>query len=201
VLLGAVSLGGWVQSVRDESKSAGLQSKLDEANGKIESMVGMLSDANKRERAVATKLEFLDRFLSYRNAASDTAAKTTFIGFVCALWRDSQERKVHFDERPLELSPSQFRSGLSPELKKFLSSKGIPEIFFQNAQNNTVPQTSPIISKPVVGPSSGEAIDAIQKVVASEHLVKIVSFYDGTSYRVPDEIAFAVHTDPQCRPR
>src|SRR5262249_14242252 len=115
---------------------------------------------------------------------------------------DSQERKVRIDERPLDLSSSQIRSGLSPDLRRFLSSKGIPDIFFQNAQNEgQVQRTLPNIQKPTVGPSTGEAINAIQKAAASEHLVKIVSFYDNTSYRVPDEIAFAVHTDPQCRPK
>jgi len=64
-----------------------------------------------------------------------------------------------------------------------------------------VQRSFPNITKPVVGPTAGEAIAAIQRAAASEHLVKIVSFYDGTSYRVPDEIAFTVHTDPQCRPK
>jgi hypothetical protein len=207
LIVGATTFGTWVQSIKDSSTFGELQHKVDEANGKvdevnrkIDTVVGMLNEAGKRERAAAGKSEFIERYLAYVKAPSAPGAQSTFTDFVCALWRDSQERRVHIDERQLQLSPDQIRAGLSPELKRYLQSKGTPDILFQNAQKDFQPQTFPNIV-PTVSPSPQEAVATIQKVVASETLEKIVKFYDGTVYKVPDEIAIAVHTDPQCRPK
>jgi hypothetical protein len=208
LLVGTATLGGWVQSVRDERSSAAdeakidqLNSKLDEANGKIQTMIGMLKDAAARDNAIESKSEFLDRFLAYKIAPND-ASKTTFIGYVCALWKNSEQHRVRVDEAPLMLSPDNIRGGLSPELKRLLEAKGISPIFFDHAEHPTVTRVSPLpLPTPVVSPTPAEAISTIQKVARSEHLAKSVHFYDGTTYQVPDEIAFAVHSDPQCRPQ
>jgi hypothetical protein len=82
LIVGAVTFGMWIQSIKDEGKAGELQRKLDDANGKVEAMIGMLNDANRKERAAAGKTEFLERYLSYINAPSAPGAKSTFVDFL-----------------------------------------------------------------------------------------------------------------------
>jgi hypothetical protein len=91
----------------------------------------------------------------------------------------------------VNISPDQIRGGLSPELKQLLISRGVPEIYFEHAMRGET----------LVSPSSGEAIATIQKQAQALSLVKIVHFFDGTIYQVPEEIALAVHTNPACAPQ
>jgi hypothetical protein len=207
VVVGAASLGAWLQSGRDQSvivsqetNESQLQGKLNDANGKIQAMVGVINEASARDRAISSKAEFLDRFLAYRNAPGEES-RIAFAGYVCALWKNSEEHQVHVDAAPIQLTADSIQSGLSPELKSFLISKGVSETFFEHAERGTTTLVQPFaVTRPVVSPTQAEAIATIQKFAQSAHLVKIVHFYDGTNYQVPDEIAYAVHTDPKCAP-
>jgi hypothetical protein len=200
VLIGATTLGAWVQSIRDDKASATdratitdlnnklteANSKVTEVNSKVTEMIAMVKNADLHEKAVKAKAQFLDLFLAYTNAPGD-ASRSIFSGYVCALWKNAQEHHVHVDATPILLSEESIRGGLSPGLKALLQSQGVSEDFFERAEHGDVTVQQ-------------EAVATIQKYAQSTHLVKDVRFVDNSTYRVPDEIALAVHTDPQCRP-
>jgi hypothetical protein len=135
LVVGAVALGVWVQSIRDEAEKGDLKRQLATADERLNSVVSMLNDENKRERSILSKSEFLERFLSYKLAPDSPAAKDTFVGYVCALWKNSEQKNVQVDEKPMDLSPDKIRAGLSPELKQFLRSKGVPDLYFDHAEH------------------------------------------------------------------
>ena len=213
---GSVGVGAWVQSARDDdkimeknleianssskydqlkvetdNKTNQLNTKLLEAERNFNGATDEINEIGRARLALETKSEFLERFLSYRNAPYDNIPRKLFEDYVCALWKHAEERRVQVESRPVNISPDQIRGGLSPELKQLLISRGVPEIYFEHAMRGET----------LVSPSSGEAIATIQQQAQALSLVKIVHFFDGTIYQVPEEIALAVHTNPACAPQ
>jgi hypothetical protein len=182
VIIASIAIGGWAQSLRDEAKNAALAASLANATLDLDNAKVQFSAAANTQKALMSKAEFLERFLTYRNAPDDAMSRSLFVNYVCALWKESEERNVRIDSTPLRLSSEQLRAGVSPELERLLISKGIPESFFQQGKDST------------------EAIATIQKQAESLHVEKIVQFYDGTSYKIPQEIAVTVHADVRCAP-
>jgi hypothetical protein len=230
LIVGLVAFGGWLQSARDDDKiteknlkitnltadknrlSAALDqanqtinsdkdkltASIDKINQTVQSAGGILQQAQADRQALESKTEFLERYLSY-NLAPESSARQLFINYVCALWKGSEERKVGITQSAVDLTPAMLQSGLSPELRDYLLQHGISDLFIQRASSPVVSR-SPFVS-PVVSPTPQEAIATIQKQVSNLTVIKIVHFYDGTSYQVPEEIALAVHTQPSCAPR
>jgi hypothetical protein len=228
VIGGSAGVGAYFQEARDDDKimekniklsnittelaqlKTSNDAKINELNGKLEQYSAnfdAVTDAIKNSArnliALKSKEEFLERFLSYKIAPGDDSKKL-FVDYVCALWKQSQDMNVRVDSQPLNISPEQIRAGLPNDLKAALIDKGVPAIFFDNARILPAPpQASPfpnVSRSPIVSPSPTEAIATIQKQASSMQMVKTIHFYDGTDYRVPDEIAAAVHTDQRCSP-
>jgi hypothetical protein len=180
-----------------DNKMNQLNAKSTEAGRNFNSVTNAIKEIGRERAALETKSEFLERFLTYRNAPGDVSRKL-FVDYVCALWKNSEERRVQVDSSPLNISAEQIRAGLSPDLKSLLIARGVPEIFFKNAMKGGVVGVFPTVTR--VSPSPGEAIATIEKQANSLNVVKIVHFFDGTTYQVPPEIALAVHTNPLCAP-
>jgi hypothetical protein len=156
------------------------------------------------DRALRGKAEFLDRFLAYELSAQDPA-KMLFINHVCALWKQSQELSIHFDKAPLNLSDSDLKKGLTPEVRKFLVENGVPNYFLDQAAGPEPARVSPNFppNPPEVTRTPGFAIANVQKIVQGNNLTlqKKVRFFDNTTYDIPNEIAAAVHANRDCAPQ
>lgn len=224
IIVGSVALGAWVQSASDDDKIAQKNSRIaqleneganklrekdnsivqlqrqnDELNAKIGGAQDALKTMNNSYRAIKGKAEFLERFLTYQISPSDISRKL-FVDHVCALWKQSQEYDIHLDRAHLDVTPDQIRRGLSPDILRFLLDNGVPsELLSQARQPDVRPQASPLPRIPDPTPTFAAA--QVQKHAQSLTLVKIVRFYDGTTYKVPDEIAAAVHSNRDCAPR
>jgi hypothetical protein len=182
---GSIGIGAWVQSARDEDKVADKNRVISDLGGKINTINGQLEEARRnfdgatdaiksaaRERqALEGKASFLERFLSYKVAPSGQSGKL-FIDHVCALWKNSEDRSVHWSYGGLNVTEDQIRGGLSPELRRLLIEKGVPEEFFQKAQNVAPIRTSPSAHVARTPPTASDAIAVIHKQVQLITLVR-----------------------------
>jgi hypothetical protein len=225
VIVGSAAVGALIQSVHDEEKAAEkdrivaelknraveelidknralseLAGKERKANANVEGAKNALAQMEAADHALKGKAEFLERYLTY-NLDRGGSSKNLFIDHVCALWMQAQEYNIRVGQGRLEVSNSQLRLGLAPEVRKFLQSNGVSFELLDQAAVPDAPRVSPIPRPPDVTRSSQIAIDRVQEQIRRIPLTKIVRFYDGTTYKVPDEIAVAVHSDSTCRPR
>jgi hypothetical protein len=219
VLVGAASLGGWVQSGRGDREIANLDAKNHSLSEQIENLKRALDAAGEMARnsnvntqVLEGEIEFLNRFVSYIRSPNEVS-KTLFINMVCAMWREAETRRVHIDRAPLALSSTQIQAGLSPEIKALLISHGIsPSDLYRAGQpptrtvQPTVQRANPITApklNPIIEPDPDvqRAQSIVQKQANTISVTKTVTFPDGLRFEVPSEIAFAVHTKAECAPR
>lgn len=217
LVVGLVALGGWVQASRDDDKIAEKNrtisrlsaekntatGQLNDAQRNLASVTAMLKQSASDQDALAGKAEFLERFLSYE-LAPESVSRKLFVDYVCALWKQSERHRVQIDRSPLHITDDQLRMGISPELRSFLIQSGVSEFFLQRASSPAPApaQVFPSVSRtPVVSPTPGEAIATVQKQIQGMVLTKTIHFYDGTTYTVPQDVAFEVHNRPNCGPQ
>jgi outer membrane murein-binding lipoprotein Lpp len=213
VIGGSVALGSWVQSARDDDKIAEKNGKIAELNSRIDDLGKQQKDdqakidgassavkaMSRRYNALKGKSDFLEHYLTYVNSPIE-ASRKVFINYVCALWRQSEEYSIHVDRAPLDIRAAEIMIGsVTPELREFLLSQGIPDEFLDRA-TTPAPSPSTVVSRRPPY-TQEDAAATVQKMASGITLEKIVHFFDGTSYRVPNEIAVAVHLDSNCAPR
>lgn len=139
LVVGSVSLGGWVQSVRDDSKLREKDTVISNLNRRISAIEKErdearrnFDEATRTLQQVAGKAVFLDRWLSYKNVPGDISRKL-FVDHLCDLWKRSREYSIRVTSGPIDITPDQIRGGLSPELRQLLVDNGVPGIFSANA--------------------------------------------------------------------
>jgi hypothetical protein len=209
IVVGSAALGGWAQSAHDDDKLAeknatiqDLKTHQSQDTANVDAARNTLKAMEASDRALRGKAEFLERFLAYKLNGADTT-KNLFINHVCALWKQSQELSIHLDKAPLNLSDFDLRRGLAPEVRKLLIDNGVPNSFLDQASGPEPARVQPIGAPPDVTRTPASAIANVQKVVHGNdmRLLKIVHFFDGTSYEVPNEVAAAVHANKDCAPK
>ncbi|RWO49221.1 hypothetical protein [Mesorhizobium sp.] len=209
-----VLLGGWVQSVKDEGKLANkdlfisdltseknkiisdLASEKTKIAAELREATVLVMSADNERAALQDKATFLERFLAYKLAPGDVSQKL-FTDYVCVLWKQSGSSRTRVIPSTLQITPGQIRSGLSEDFRAFLIRSGVSAAFLDQASAR-LPLTQPLASR--VAPVSSDAINRVAKQAQSLEVIKIVNFYDGTNYQVPQEIAFAVHNRSECAP-
>jgi len=219
---GSAGIGALVQSVHDEEKVAQKDRTISEltdqknstvaelkdrerqaldrerqATANVEGVTSVLANMQARERALKGKAEFLERFLTYRLQPSDLSKKL-FVDHVCALWRQSQELSIHVEFGRLDVTPFDLRRGLTPEVRKFLEANGVSGSLLDQAAGPEPARVFP--QAPQVTRTPANAIEQLEGQVQGVMLKKGVTFFDGATYRVPDEIAVAVHGNSNCAP-
>ncbi|MGJ4961339.1 hypothetical protein [Bradyrhizobium sp. HKCCYLRH3061] len=207
IVVASVSIGSWAQSAHDDEKIAeknaliqDLKSRSGQDTANVEAARSSLKIMQANVRALRGKAEFLDRFLAYELSARDPA-KQLFINYVCALWKQSQELSIHIDRAPLNLSEWDLRSGLTPEVRQFLSQNGVPDHLLDQAAGPDTARVFPNI--PDITRTPSFAVNKIQGILQGGNLTlqKRVRLFDDTTYEVPNEIAAAVHEKKDCAPQ
>jgi hypothetical protein len=223
LLVGAVALGMFVQSGRDDAQAEIQARALSDANSKNNELSGQVTDLKRglggvgealetsdiQRQSLEGEVEFLNRYVSYLSAPGDVS-KALFINLVCAMWKESEKRQVQIDRSPLNISAIEIQNGLSPDIVALLEKHGISaEILARAARpDSNVKQVNPSVSpnpflrRTIIQPDldAQQAKQHIQKQINGILLTKIVTFPDGLSFQVPSEIAVAVHTRLDCAP-
>jgi hypothetical protein len=170
----------------------------------LEGLGQALKSSEITRQSLEGEVEFLNRYLSYATSPND-ASKATFINLVCALWKESEKRRVHIDRSPLDIPQIQIQNGLSPELRALLERYGISrETLDRASQPSVVVQPVGVapftINRTAPNFPAQEAVATIQKQARNIGLIKVVTFADGLRFEVPPEIALTVHTRADCSP-
>lgn len=207
---GAAAAGGWIASGRAESASAQSLSSLQTQNSKLSQQVEDLTKSieaagrsvnNQRAQvqALEGEVEFLNRYLSYKIAPSP-ASRAVFVNFVCAMWRQNQQRRVRVDQAPLDLPSFRAGTSLPPAVVRLLENNGVsPSLIEQATTPPVVQRVGPLVQRDT-GPSVQRAFSELQKQASTIRLTKIVTFSDGLRFELPPEIAAEVHMKPECAP-
>jgi hypothetical protein len=77
--------------VDTDSKINQLNAKLSEADRNFSGATDAIKNIARERMAIEAKAEFLEKFLTYRNAPGDVSRKL-FENYVCALWKNAEER-------------------------------------------------------------------------------------------------------------
>ena len=232
ILGGAFSFGMLIQGSRDDSTLNGKDREI--ANGNTSLAAANLASAQTvgdLRRVVETlkatadqalterdllegKAEFLNRYLSYLEDPNPTGiSRKLFSDLVCALWKDSQKRRVRIERKPVEVSQFDIRRGLDPDTERLLLTNGVPADLiervkhpeaFANQSSPSVQRDTGLLARvnptatprvnPTVNPQSvaDNAMATVSKVSSGITVIKTVTFFDGTAYQVPQLIAVEV---------
>jgi hypothetical protein len=120
-----------------DARAAAQDRALSDANAKNNQLSGQVNDLKRGLDGLSTALkssdlqrqslegevEFLNRYLSYLISPGD-ASKALFTNLVCALWKESEKRRVKIGSTPLDLSREQIQTGLSPDIVALLGQHG-----------------------------------------------------------------------------
>jgi outer membrane murein-binding lipoprotein Lpp len=192
VLTGAFLLGGLVQSVRDDSKITEISAENRTLKSGIETLSSALKTAQDAQELLKGKAEFQNRYLTYLIAPSSAVSDKLFVDFVCGLWKQSQKHRIQTERRRLEFTIADLQQGLSPDMRELLLKHGVSPQILDRIQAGLIGQQQI--------PSLERDLNNINKTLNGIVVVKTVTFFDGTKYTVPDEIALAVHMKAECAP-
>jgi hypothetical protein len=218
LLVGAVTLGGFIQKAQGDAQAAVLERAISDVNTKnnslsteigdlkrgLDTLGKMLRNSESNEQSLKGEVEFLNRYLSYQIRPND-ASKALFVNMVCAMWRESARRRVRIDHVPLRITSDQLQRGLSAEIRGLLVQHGVSSTTIQKAAGPPVIERQVGVAPFVVrrdepNPDVQRAISEVQKQAGAIGLTKTVTFPDGLSFDIPPEIAFVVHTRTDCAP-
>jgi hypothetical protein len=142
------------------------------------------------------KAEFLNRYVSYL-VGHDDISKKLLVDFVCVLWKDSETRRVRIEGLPL-VSTADLNGQLSPDVKALLIRYGVSASLLENLGQNEVHPFAQAQRFAQAQHQRQAALATVEKQASNIHVVKTITFYDGTTYQMPQEIAVAVHTKREC---
>jgi hypothetical protein len=191
VLIGAFLLGGFVQSVRDDSKITEISAENRTLKSGIETLSSALSTAQKTQELLEGKAEFQNRYLTYLIAPSSAVSDKLFVDFVCALWKQSQKHRLQTERKRLEFTIADLRQGLSPDMRALLLKEHVSPEILDRIQAGLIGQLRTDVEKDLIN---------VNRTLSGVAVVKTVTFFDGTKYTVPNEIALAVHMKAECAP-
>jgi hypothetical protein len=183
-------------------------SKLGEEINDLKSVIQFVRDKLKDKESIyfrlETKSEFLNRYVSFMTAKDDFSKKL-FSDYVCVMWKNSQERRLHIDQGRINISVDDLKRGISPNVQLLLQNYGIdPSLISQmnrleKESDRPVPQPF-IRNNPFISPQHSHIEDELDSRLQKVHITKTVTFFDGTKYEVPEEVAIDVHTRADCVP-
>lgn len=225
LLGGTFGLGAFIQSSRDDGKVneltakqatanlekdhtiADLETKNSDLKRTIDTLKGALESALNQKESLDGKAEFLNRYLSYVQGPNGVSKKL-LVDVVCLMWKETQKRRIQIDRQPVEISVDKINRGLDQDTQRLLSKSGVsPETIERIRQPEAF-----VVGRFAVSPSvvkvdptqvlrvRDEAVTTLQRQIQDVKVIKIITFFDGSRYQMPDEIAVAVHTKPECAP-
>jgi hypothetical protein len=198
-------LNAELDSVRlaNQGATAELRQQVADARRTSEALEKGLAAAIGDRDAFEGKAEFLHRYIEYIQTHHEISKKL-LVDVVCKMWRDTQRRRISIERQPLEVSAGSLASGLDAETMDLLMKNGVSSELIERVQR---PEN--FVNRAVVQPFDRtenpeevreRALSSIVKQASGISVVKFVTFFDGMRYQMPDEIAAAVHTHPECSP-
>jgi hypothetical protein len=195
-----------------------LNTKLGDQSRTIAELTKNLTGSLNEKDMYELKAELLDKYLAYTLIHSEVS-KTLFVNVVCSLWKESEKDRISIHRDRPDITANQIRTGLDPATEALLRMNNVPEnlidrirtpekfVEAQPSRINVSPSVAPVIvQRPQVFPGQQadqirqNASEQVEKYLSGLNIIKVVSFPDGSQYRMPDEIALAVHTNPECAP-
>ena len=221
VVLGSFGLGAFVELTRSETDLLGkdreiatLQRGVSDFENALKVARAELQRAADRHQMAESKNEFLNRYVAFL-LVGDELTKKLFADFVCVMWRESQERKLHLDRGRIRISLEDLTTRITPEVQRLLEEHGIDRqtlnqlhvLSVEERRLGTPRDGAPDVSKAA---SSERAqirrdLSRLEKNIAPKLnkvvVTKTVRFFDGTTYDVPAPVAIIVHDRNDCVPR
>jgi hypothetical protein len=195
-----------------DQQIASLNTRVRDQDRAITEVTKNLTGALNEKDIYAQKAEFLNRYLSYVQG-HDSVAKTLLVNVVCLMWKESEKKRVSILRGPPNITAEQIRSGLDSETEALLFSNNIPRDLIDRirtperfVQSSSSTSRVNVLRQAQVFPGQDAqevrqiAGATVEKYVSTIRIIKIITFPDGSQYQMPDEIALAVHTKPECAP-
>lgn len=188
-----------------------LKAQLAQAHDDYETLAEASSKMIERQAVAAKKFgakaEFLHRFVSFLESPdTEGSMHKLFVDHVCKLWKDDQNDI--FDVKLEEITASDIIGNgfLSTSEIETLVAMGISKATMEEYQDlqekvADVERRNPFVTKGP-RPTPEIALAQLQKQIQNEATAKIsktVTFFDSTSYSVPESVAEAVHNNPDCK--
>lgn len=210
-----ITLGSDI-ATRDQTIGS-LNTRINDQSRAIGELTKNLNGALNEKDIYAQKAELLDKYLSYTQNRSDIA-KTLLVNVVCLLWKESERSRISIRHDRPNITGEQIRTGLAPGMEALLTANGVPpdviarirmpESFVQSQQTTSPVTVGPftVFRQSQVFPGQRpedirqDATAQAEKYLSGVRIIKIITFPDGSQYQMPDEIALAVHTKPECAP-
>jgi hypothetical protein len=230
VVTGIFGLGAWLQSSRsdvellqknteisEKNKTinekdktiSDLTTKYDDQKRAVDALTGNLQQAFARVDALETKDELLTRLAGYLQY-KDEVNRKLLENVVCSMWKQSEQKRIRLDKQPVRLSYEDLRRGLPPDVEKLLVSQGVSsELLTRLRTNNFLPREEiagvgpltvrrPVQVNPYNDPDTAAA--TVSKSASNVTVIKVITFADGASFEMPQEIAASVHMRADCAP-
>lgn len=186
---------------------ANLHTKNGELNRVVEALKGTLSSTLTGKELFEGKAEFLNRYVAYVQTKNDVSKKL-LVDVVCSMWKETQKRRIQVQRSPIVIPVDNILRGLDSDTEQLLLRNGVAQEVLSRIQRPDTRSTA-------VGPFSSisksadvqrnttvqrDAIAALQKSTQSISIIKVITFFDGSQYQMPQEIAVAVHMKSECAP-
>jgi hypothetical protein len=200
IVVSCFLVGVFAESVKNAAEVDRLSNRNTDLQRSVNDLTSTLKSVLNERRMIEGKAEFLNRYVSYL-VGHDDISKQLLVNVVCTLWKDSETRRIRIDGQRL-ISPADINGEMSPDVRDLLIRYGVsPDLLSRIRQNNVqrFAQAQPFarVNRPFQIQRQ-VALAEVEKQTSNIRVVKIITFYDGSAYQMPQEIAVAVHTKSEC---
>lgn len=171
-----------------------------------------LEGAERAAASAAAGAAFMGRLLAYEQNKTD-AARAELIDALCSLRTRATDARIALLRSPLEVSQSEIREGVRPELEQVLLQGGVSAELMARIRRNATQVPLPQVTaynvsevqraaqlRRAAARDAHEALAAVQRGAQTIEIVRAVKFADGTEYAVPRDVALFARARKDCSP-